>query len=249
MPTAQLYRMHTDEHICPYGLKSKDLLERKGFDVEDHTLDTRSETDAFKREHGVETTPQTFIGGTRIGGYEALQDYFGVTRRTGQGDETTYQPVIAIFSMAAAMALAASWAAYGDILTLRAFEWFIAFAMCILAIQKLRDLEGFSFQFITYDLLAMRWLRYAYVYPFGEAIAGVLMIAGALIFIASPIAIFIGAVGAASVIKAVYIDKREITCACVGGDSNVPLGAISLTENLMMLAMGSWMLAKPYVLG
>ena len=25
---AVLYRMVTDEHMCPYGIKSKDLLER-----------------------------------------------------------------------------------------------------------------------------------------------------------------------------------------------------------------------------
>ncbi len=30
--TAKLYRMHTSEHICPYGLRSKDLLERNGFE-------------------------------------------------------------------------------------------------------------------------------------------------------------------------------------------------------------------------
>ncbi|MEM7390340.1 MAG: glutaredoxin family protein, partial [Pseudomonadota bacterium] len=31
--SAILYRMVTDEHICPFGLKSKDLLERHGYDV------------------------------------------------------------------------------------------------------------------------------------------------------------------------------------------------------------------------
>lgn len=41
--------------------------------------------------------------------------------------------------------------------------------------------------------------------------------------------------------KAVYVDKRELKCACVGGDSSVPLGFISLTENLMMIFMGIWM--------
>jgi hypothetical protein len=35
-----------------------------------------------------------------------------------------------------------------------------------------------------------------------------------------------------------------IKCACVGGDSNVPLGFISLTENLMMMAMALWMLGQ-----
>ena len=41
--------------------------------------------------------------------------------------------------------------------------------------------------------------------------------------------------------KAVYIDRRELKCACVGGSSNVPLGFVSLTENLMMIAMAVWM--------
>ena len=41
--------------------------------------------------------------------------------------------------------------------------------------------------------------------------------------------------------KAVYIDKRELKCACVGGSSNVPLGFVSLTENLMMIGMAVWM--------
>ena len=44
--------------------------------------------------------------------------------------------------------------------------------------------------------------------------------------------------------KAVYVDKRELKCACVGGDSTGPLGFISLTENLMMVAMAIWMLLK-----
>ncbi|MBU4531472.1 MAG: glutaredoxin [Hoeflea sp.] len=234
--------MVTDDHICPYGLKSKDLLERKGFAVEDHPLTSREETDAFKSKHDVETTPQTFIDGERIGGFDALQDHFGEEKH--DPGATSYQPVIAIFAVAALMALAVSWAAFGTFFTVRTAEWFIAISMCILAIQKLQDLESFQMMFITYDLLAMRQLRYAKIYPFGEALAGVLMIAGVLIWLAAPVALFIGTIGAISVIKAVYVDKRELKCACVGGGSNVPLGFISLTENLMMVAMAIWMLAK-----
>jgi hypothetical protein len=79
-----------------------------------------------------------------------------------------------------------------------------------------------------------------------EGLAGVLMIAGALLWIAIPVALFIGTIGAVSIFKAVYIDKRELKCACVGGDSNVPLGFISLTENLMMVAMAIWMLIMQF---
>ena len=239
---AVLYRMVTDAHICPFGLKSRDLLKREGYEVEDHHLKTREETDAFKAEHDVKTTPQTWIDGERIGGHDDLLGFFGKETAADKEGETTYQPVIAIFAMGALMALAASWAAFGTVLTVRAAEWFIAISMCLLAVQKLQDLRAFQNQFLGYDLLAQRFVRYAFVYPFGEALAGVLMIAGAFIWLASPIAIFIGTVGAVSVFKAVYIDKRELKCACVGGDSNVPLGFISLTENLMMIAMGIWML-------
>lgn len=65
---------------------------------------------------------------------------------------------------------------------------------------------------------------------------------GAFNWLSIPVALFIGTIGAVSVVKAVYIDKREIKCACVGGDSNVPLGFVSLTENVMMVVMALWML-------
>jgi hypothetical protein len=117
--------------------------------------------------------------------------------------------------------------------------------MCALAMLKLQNVESFATMFLGYDLLARRWVPYSYIYPVAEALAGVLMIAGALNWLSIPVALFIGTVGAVSVFYAVYIQKREIKCACVGGSSNVPLGFVSLTENLMMVAMAVWMLAAP----
>lgn len=234
--------MVMEEHVCPYGLKAKDLLEREGFEVEDRWLETRAEANAFQREHEVETTPQIWIGGHRIGGYDRLREHLGLELR-GE-DDTTYRPVVAVFSVAFLMGLATSWAALGTVFTLRALECFVATSMCVLAILKLRDLEAFSTTFLNYDLLARRVPRYSYVYPVCEAVAGVLMIAGALIWLAAPLAFFIGTVGAISVAKAVYVDQRELRCACVGGNSNVPLGFVSLTENLMMIGMGLWMLLR-----
>ena len=46
----------------------------------------------------------------------------------------------------------------------------------------------------------------------------------------------------------VVVDKRELKCACVGGGSTVPLGFVSLTENMMMVAMGIWMPLKAILL-
>jgi hypothetical protein len=116
-------------------------------------------------------------------------------------------------------------------------------SMMALAMLKLQNIVSFSTMFLNYDLLARRWIPYGKIYPFAELGAGALMVAGVATLLSAPVAMFIGGVGAVSVIKAVYIDKRELKCACVGGDSNVPLGFLSLTENLMMIAMAVWMLA------
>lgn len=146
---AVLYRMVMPEHLCPFGLKSRDLLKREGYSVDDHWLRTREQTDDFKRREGVDTTPQAYIDGQRIGGYDDVRRFFG--KPVADPKANQYRQVLAVF----------------------------------------------------------------------------------------------GTVGAVSVFKAVYIDKRELKCACVGGDSNVPLGFVSLTENLVMVGMGGWMLLKP----
>ncbi|KTC81921.1 MauE/DoxX family redox-associated membrane protein [Legionella cincinnatiensis] len=232
---ATLYRMVIPKHICPYGLKTKDLLERQGYIIEDKWLTSREQVDAFKEEHDVKTTPQTFINGKRIGGYDDLRRYFG--KKVQDPKEKSYRPVIVLFSITALMALATSYASTSTVFTTRALSWFVSFSMTVLALLKLQNVEGFSTMFLNYDLLAKRWVPYSYIYPFAEALAGILMIAGAFSWISIPVALFIGTIGALSVFKAVYIEKRELKCACVGGDSNVPLGFISLTENLMMIGM------------
>lgn len=236
---AVIYRMVTPHHVCPYGLKAKDLLERSGYEIDDRHLTSREATDAFKAEHDVPTTPQIFIGGQRIGGYDDLRRFLG--KRVADPAATSYRPVVALFAMTALLAAAASYAVAGSPFTLRAAEWFIGFSMVVLALLKLQNVETFATMFLNYDLLARRWVPYSYVYPFAEGLAGLLMVAGALTWLSVPVALVIGTIGAVSVVKAVYVDRRELKCACVGGSSNVPLGFVSLTENLMMVAMAVWM--------
>jgi glutaredoxin len=241
MPQATLVRMVREHHVCPWGLKALDLLERTNFDVDDRHLETSDEVAAFKAEHQVQTTPQIWIGETRVGGYEDLLRHLG--REVPDPDRLTYRPVATLFAVAMGLAVAMHYAGFG-LLGFEVLPTFAAISMVLLAQQKLRDVESFSTMFLGYDLLARRWVRYAYLYPYAEALAGLLMLAGLLPFLSGPLALFIGTVGAASVFKAVYLDKRELKCACVGGSSNVPLGFVSLTENLVMVAMGLWTLGR-----
>jgi glutaredoxin len=161
--TASLYRMYNDQHHCPFGTRAKFLLESKGFSVEDHKLKTPAETEAFKTEYGVKTTPQVFIEGQRIGGYEDLRRHFGLHVR--DKNALTYRPVLMLFAMALLIALAISYLVLGTVMSFKVIEWFIASAMCLLALQKLQDVNGIANQFLGYDLLAQKYPPYASFYP------------------------------------------------------------------------------------
>ena len=239
---AVLYRMVMPDHICPYGLKSRWLLRHKGYEVEDHWLTTREQTDAFKAAHDVKTTPQIFIGGERIGGHDDLRRYLGL--KVADPKATSYTPVLVVFAVGALLALATSWLTAMPLIGIMTVEHFIAITMMLLAMLKLQDVERFATMFLNYDLLARRYVPYGKAYPFLELGAGALMLTGLLNWLSIPVALFIGGIGAVSVFKAVYIEKRELKCACVGGSSNVPLGFVSVTENVMMVAMALWMLAR-----
>lgn len=72
---ALLYRMVLPDHICPYGVRAKQMLEEAGFKVKDCVLRSREEVNDFMRENGVDTTPQIFIDDQRIGGSDDLEQY------------------------------------------------------------------------------------------------------------------------------------------------------------------------------
>jgi glutaredoxin len=63
------------DHICPFGVRALQTLQEHGFEVEDKVLATRMEVDAFKDEHGIDTTPLVFIDGEQVGGAKDLERY------------------------------------------------------------------------------------------------------------------------------------------------------------------------------
>lgn len=239
---ATIYRMVTPKHVCPWGIKAKDLLKRNGYEIEDHHLKSEEENEAYKKRNNYSETPQIFVESKHLGGYDALRQYLGKSPDPKEGE--TYQPVIAVFAVTLLMAFAICGAEQGFLSIIRILELFIALSMCVLGILKLRDLLSFATGFVQYDIIARRYVPYAYFYAIVETGAGILMIAEIATWIVAPVTLFVSSVGAISVFKAVYIEKRDLKCACVGGGSSVPLGFISLTENLMMMAMAIWMMTK-----
>lgn len=70
-----LYRMVLPDHVCPYGVRARELLESAGVPFEDRILGSRGEVEEFEAKHEVPTTPQLFVDGNRIGGSEEIEDW------------------------------------------------------------------------------------------------------------------------------------------------------------------------------
>ncbi len=73
--TATLHRMVLSDHVCPFGIRAKQLLQAEGYDVDDRILRDRDAVEAFKAEHGIATTPLIVIDGETIGGCDDLERY------------------------------------------------------------------------------------------------------------------------------------------------------------------------------
>ena len=223
--------MLTPEHECPWGVKTVKLLNEKGIEFEDHKLRSREEIDAFKAKHNVNTTPQIFAGDERIGGYTDLAEKLDVEVESEE-EETSYVPIIAVFSTAGLLALATTMGITG----------FMGYSLSLLATLKLMDVESFAKGFEKYDLITRRIKPYAKVYPFAELAIALGFLSGVAPIATGIASLAIGISGGISVFKAVYIDKLDLNCACVGGDSRTPLGIISFAENAIMAIMGGVLL-------
>jgi glutaredoxin len=226
--------MDLPDHACPWGLRAVRLLQERRIPIEDHRLTSAEEVEAFKAAHGVATTPQVFAGDGRIGGYRDLAGRLGVRPEAA---DLSYAPVVAVFLTAGLMSLVLAAGVGG----------FMGFAICLLAMLKLMDVQAFAASFRKYDLLSQRWRPWGRLYPGIELLVGLGVLLQpeptAAAQLVGAVAVWLGAMGMVSVGKAVVIDHLALNCACVGGNSKTPLGVVSFAENLIMAAMGAVMLA------
>jgi glutaredoxin len=207
LDAVRLYRMDLPDHACPWGLRALQLLQERYIPFEDHCLTSTEEVEAFKLAHGVASTPQVFSGDERVGGYSDLAARLG---DRAESADISYAPMAA------------------------GVGGFKGFAIYLLAMLKLMDVEAFAASFRKYDLLSQRWRLW------GEGSKPQTIAAGQRV---GAVAVWLGAMGMVSAGKAVFIDHLTLNCACVGGNSKTPLGVVSFAENLIMAAMGAVMLA------
>jgi Methylamine utilisation protein MauE len=119
--------------------------------------------------------------------------------------------------------------------------FFMGWFFVIFAIFKLVDLRGFAAGFSMYDLLARRSRFYAIAYPFIELGLGIAYLARYLPQWVNLATVILMSLGSAGVINSLR-KKQKIHCACLGAWIKLPLGTISLLEDLGMGLMALAML-------
>lgn len=110
--------------------------------------------------------------------------------------------------------------------------------LCFLATLKLFSWNGFVDTFEQYDLLGQRFRGYAVAYPLIEAGLGVLYLSGFYMRFANAAMVFVMTIGTLSVLRVIR-SGVSLRCACVGSAFDLPVGRVTLGENLVMGSMAA----------
>ncbi len=162
----------------------------------------------------------------------------------GQADASaweTYKPLVLIFLFVAGIAAIAS---FED----QSFSWhqwmryFMAGFFFVFSFFKFLDLKGFARSYAMYDLLAKQWKGYGYVYPFLELSLGILYLTAIHLTATHVATILIMGFSSIGVIRNM-LSPDQVQCACLGTVFKLPLGNVTLVEDLLMVAMAAVMLA------
>lgn len=149
-----------------------------------------------------------------------------------------YWPLICLILIAALAATALS----GNI-GMRWMHYFMGFFLCQFAMLKLFRPEGFADGFQMYDLIGSRVRLYAYIYPLIELGLGLGYLSFFAPFWVYWITVLVLGVGAIGVILAL-LKGLNVRCVCMGTILDVPLSTVTLTEDLVMVAMALFLLFK-----
>jgi hypothetical protein len=120
-------------------------------------------------------------------------------------------------------------------------RYFMAGFFIVFSFFKFLDLKGFARSYAMYDLLAKQWKGYGYVYPFLELGLGVLYLTAINLPATHVATIIIMGFSSIGVIRNM-LSPNQVQCACLGTVFKLPLGNVTLVEDLLMVAMAGVML-------
>lgn len=146
----------------------------------------------------------------------------------------TFTPLIAVFSYvlisAGVYAIVSSSSMQGFM------NGMLGFFFLYFSLFKFLDLKGFKDGFSTYDPIAKTFGFYGFVYPFIEALLGILVLLGFFRLQAYAVTVVILLSSIIGIVKQLRKGSM-IQCACLGTALNLPLTKVTLFENSVMIVM------------
>lgn len=152
----------------------------------------------------------------------------------------TYKPVLLIFAYIVGISFLIQF-------TRSSFDWmlwmnhFMAGFFLVFSFFKLLNLQGFADSYATYDILAKRWRAYAFVYAFTELLLGLAYLSGYAPLLTNLVTVTVMSLSLVGVLQSLS-DKKKIKCACLGDVFNLPMSAITVIEDVLMIVMSAIML-------
>jgi len=123
---------------------------------------------------------------------------------------------------------------------------FMGLFFFVFSLFKFLDLSGFALSFAMYDPLAKRIPLYGRVYPFLELILGFLFLAKIQLPIALLVTVILLSITTIGVCV-VLLQKKQITCACLGTVLKLPMTQATFIENSVMIFMATFILLIHYI--
>lgn len=152
----------------------------------------------------------------------------------------TYKPILLIFAYLLAVAVIAAKTAHGVNIMI-AMRVFMAGFFLTFSFFKMLDINGFADSYAMYDIVAKQFKTWGYLYVFIEALLGVCYALNLWPFITNIVTVIVMAVSIIGVLKSV-LNKTKIRCACLGAVFNLPMSAVTIIEDALMIAMALIML-------
>ncbi|MBC8111864.1 MAG: heavy metal translocating P-type ATPase [Verrucomicrobia bacterium] len=152
----------------------------------------------------------------------------------------TYKPLLLIFAFIVGVSAITSFHE-------NSFHWmtfmrtFMAGFFLVFSFFKLLNIKDFANSYAMYDWLAMKVPAYGKLYPFIELALGIAFLTAFNPLFTNIATIIVMGFSSLGVVQSL-LDKKKIRCACLGAVFNLPMSTITLTEDLLMVAMAAGML-------
>jgi copper chaperone CopZ len=152
----------------------------------------------------------------------------------------TYKPVLLIFIYLTVVCsiveiMTPQW------MLMRWMNNFMAGFFLVFSFFKLLNVNEFANSYAMYDVVALKWKTWGFIYPFVELILGLLLLLQIQPMVTNMLVLIIMAISLLGVFKTV-IKKQKIKCACLGSVFNLPMSTLTIIEDGLMIAMSVYMI-------